>query len=82
MLKYQQLLSTQIHLTLVTSVSKITHLVAFLNIALGHFGIKYNARRHVVTLHWYTKNHSITWFSKYPQVYFAQMVRKAAISPY
>ena len=42
------LLSTYIYLTLVTSISIITHLAAFLNIALGHFVINYT-RKQVVT---------------------------------
>ena len=53
--------STQIHLTMVTSISIISHLVAFLSIASGHFVVIYT-RKHVVTTQIHKKT-SITCFS-------------------
>ena len=73
-------LSRQIQLALVTSISKITQLFEFLNIyiALGHFVIIYK-RKHVVPTPVY-KGKTITRSSTYPQVYLAQVVRKTTIS--
>ena len=60
----------------------LTHLIAFLNIALGHFVIIYTRKHVVINMNTGTKNNSITQFSKYPQGYIAQVVRKATINPY
>ena len=47
---FSVIFSTNIHLMLVTSISIITHLVAFINKASGHFVFMYTRKNVVATL--------------------------------